>query len=218
MEVATSPPESTLSIPELEAQITELAGHLNAANHRWLALIAEFDRRQGWSDGLSQSCAHWLSWKCGLDLGAAREKVRVARALEGLPQIAGAMGRGELSYSKVRAVTRVATPATEEALLNVALSGTTHYVEAVVRQFRQAQELEEMSREARQYAHRRLTFFHDEDGSLIVKLQLAAESGALLLKALDAASSMCRCRATIVLKLGNMLQLQRPGMALIPFG
>ena len=135
----------------------------------------------------TQSCAHWLSWKCGLDLGAAREKVRVARALESLPQIAGAMGRGELSYSKVRAVTRVATPATEEVLLNVALNGTTHYVETLVRQFRRAQELEEMSREARQYAQRRLTYFHDEDGSLIVKLQLPAESGALLLKALDAA-------------------------------
>ena len=187
MEVATSSPESSLSIRELEAQITELAGHLNAANHRWLVLIAEFDRRQGWSDGFTQSCAHWLSWKCGLDLGAAREKVRVARALETLPQISVAMGRGELSYSKVRAVTRVATPATEDVLLNVALHGTTHHVEMLVRQFRRVQEVEEVSREARQYTQRRLTYFHDEDGSLVVKLQLPAESGALLLKALDAA-------------------------------
>ena len=187
MEVATSSPESSLSIRELEAEITELAGHLNAANHRWLVLIAEFDRRQGWSDGFTQSCAHWLSWKCGLDLGAAREKVRVARALETLPQISVAMGRGELSYSKVRAVTRVATPATEEVLLNVALHGTTHHVEMLVRQFRRVQEVEEVSREARQYAQRRLTYFHDEDGSLVVKLQLPAESGALFLKALDAA-------------------------------
>ena len=187
MEVATSSPESSLSIRELEAEITELAGHLNAANHRWLVLIAEFDRRQGWSDGFTQSCAHWLSWKCGLDLGAAREKVRVARALETLPQISVAMGRGELSYSKVRAVTRVATPATEDVLLNVALHGTTHHVEMLVRQFRRVQEVEEVSREARQYSQRRLTYFHDEDGSLVVKLQLPAESGALLLKALDAA-------------------------------
>ena len=187
MEVATSLPETGLSIRELEAQITELAGHLNAANHRWLLLIAEFDRRNGWSDGLTQSCAHWLSWKCGLDLGAAREKVRVARALEGLPQIATAMGRGELSYSKVRAITRVATPATEDVLLNVALHGTTHHVETLVRQFRRVQEVEELSREARQYSQRRLTYFHDQDGSLVVKLQLPAESGALLLKALDAA-------------------------------
>ena len=83
--------DSGLSIRELEAQITELAGHLNAANHRWLVLIAEFDRRNGWSDGATQSCAHWLSWKCGLDLGAAREKVRVARAIGSLPKISVAM-------------------------------------------------------------------------------------------------------------------------------
>ena len=73
--------KSTLSVSQLRAQITELAGHLNAGNHRLLMLIAEFDRRDGWSDGATQSCAHWLNWQCGLDLGAAREKVRVAHAL-----------------------------------------------------------------------------------------------------------------------------------------
>ncbi len=181
------PPLQALPIRELEARITELAGHLNAANHRWLQLIAEFDRRLGWSDGVTHSCAHWLSWKCGLELGAAREKVRVARALETLPMIDGAMGRGELSYSKVRALTRVATPATEPVLLNVARHGTTHHVEKLVRQFRRVQEVEEVARAALQHASRKLTYYHDDDGSLVVKLRLAAESGALLLKALDAA-------------------------------
>jgi hypothetical protein len=179
--------DTGLPIRELEAQITELAGHLNAAGYRWLRLIAEFDRRQGWSDGCTRSCAHWLNWKCGLDLGAAREKVRVARALESLPSIADAMSRGELSYSKVRALTRVATPATEAVLLNVALHGTTHHVEKLVRGFRRVQEVEELSREARQHAGRRLTYFHDDDGSLVVKLQLPAEAGQLFLAALDAA-------------------------------
>jgi hypothetical protein len=65
-------------------------GRLNAANYRWLTLIGEFDRRQGWADGFLHSCAHWLNFKCGLDLGAAREKVRVASALP---------GRGPLSPS-----------------------------------------------------------------------------------------------------------------------
>lgn len=184
---APTPASSPVPIRELEAQITELAGHLNAGNHRWLVLIAEFDRRHGWSDGFTHSCAHWLSWKCGLDLGAAREKVRVARALEGLPRISAAMACGQLSYSKARALTRVATPATEEVLLKVALHGTTHHVETLVRQFRKVQEVEELAREARQYAQRRLTYFHDSDGSLVIKLQLPAESGALLLKALEAA-------------------------------
>ena len=83
--------KSMLSVSQLRAQITELAGHLNAAHHRWLVLIAEFDRRHGWSDGATQSCAHWLNWQCGLDMGAAREKVRVAHALEKLPRISAAM-------------------------------------------------------------------------------------------------------------------------------
>ena len=113
-----------LPLEELEARITELCGHLNAAQYRWLVLIAEFDRRCGWGDGKLSSCAHWLNFKCGLNLGAAREKVRVAHALKDLPLIAGSMARGELSYSKVRALTRVACAATERDLLEIALHGT----------------------------------------------------------------------------------------------
>ena len=75
---------SELPIEELEARITELCGHLNAAQYRWLMLIGEFDRRQGWGDGKLASCAHWLNFKCGLNLGAAREKVRVAHRLDEL--------------------------------------------------------------------------------------------------------------------------------------
>jgi hypothetical protein len=81
-------------IDELAADICSLAGRINAANHRWLLLIGEFDRRKGWSDGLTQSCAHWLNWKCGVAMGAAREKVRVAHALENLPKISAAMESG----------------------------------------------------------------------------------------------------------------------------
>src|SRR5712675_348634 len=117
------------TIDELAADICTLAGHLNAANHRWLLLVAEYDRRNGWSDGATQSCAHWLNWKCGIDLGAAREKVRVAHALEKLPRVAAAMARGELSYSKARALTRVACAQTEEYFLSIALLGTAAPVE-----------------------------------------------------------------------------------------
>ncbi len=81
-------------IDELAAEICTLAGHINAANYRWLNLIAEFDRRNGWADSATQSCAHWLNWKCGMAMGAAREKVRVARALETLPKVAAAMALG----------------------------------------------------------------------------------------------------------------------------
>ena len=142
------------SLDELESEITELAGHLNAASYRWLVLIAEFDRREGWADGSTPSCAHWLGWKCGIDGGAAREKVRVARALEGLPMISAAMARGALSYSKVRALTSMATAETEDSLLMIALYGTAHHVETVVRLYRRAHEACELNRETIQYANR----------------------------------------------------------------
>lgn len=179
--------ERVRSLKELAAQITELAGHLNAANYRWLSLIAEFDRRQGWSDGATHSCAHWLNWQCGIDLGAAREKVRVAHALEKLPQIAAAMARGALSYSKVRALTRVACEQTETYFLEIALHGTAAHVEKLVRGYRRAKEAEELSRDEQQQATRKVSYFYDTDGSLVLKARLPAEIGALVIKALDAA-------------------------------
>jgi hypothetical protein len=174
-------------IAELEAEITELAGHLNAANYRWLMLIAEFDTRNGWSDWGTQSCAHWLNWKCGLDIGAAREKVRTAHALEKLPKISEAMAKGELSYSKVRELTRVACAETEEYLLMIARHGTAHHVEELIRQFRRAKEAEELSREAQQQASRFLSWHYDDGGSLVLKARLPAEAGAVVMKALNAA-------------------------------
>jgi len=188
MKEASPDAQEPRPLGELEAEITELAGHLNAAQYRWLVLIEEFDRRNGWSDGSTQSCAHWLNWKCGIALGAAREKVRVAHAIPKLPRIGEAMARGELSYSKVRALSRVACENTEEYLLNIALHGTAAHVERVVRQFRRAQEAEELSREERQQANRKLTYFYDADGSLILKGRLPAEIGAQLIKALEAAA------------------------------
>ena len=193
MDGGTSASDSPLSLGELEDQITALAGQLNAATYRWLTLIAEFDRRQGWSDGKLPSCAHWLNFKCGLNLGAAREKVRVAHALRGLPKIAASMSRGELSYSKVRAVTRVACAATEDTFLMVALHGTAHHVERLVSGYRRAREAEELSREARQHGNRSVSYCFDEDGSLILKARLPALAGALLIKALEAAMETLPC-------------------------
>jgi hypothetical protein len=110
-------------------------------------------------------CAHWLNYRCGIAFGAAREKLRVAHALKALPRISASMAKGELSYSKVRALTRVATVATEECLLNIALYGTANHLENVVRYFRRTQEVEALSREARQQANREVTHFFDDDGS-----------------------------------------------------
>jgi hypothetical protein len=190
MDGGTSAVIESISIQELAAQITELAGQLNAANFRWLTLIAEFDRRRGWSDGKLPSCAHWLNFKCGLNLGAAREKVRVAHALAGLPKIAASMARGELSYSKVRALTRVACQATEDTLLMIALHGTAYHVERLVSGYRRAQQAEELSREARQHSNRSVSYSFADDGSLILKARLPALQGAMLIKALDTAMKM----------------------------
>jgi Domain of unknown function (DUF222)/HNH endonuclease len=187
MDGTRSDPPPTVSTAELIDQITELAGHLNAGTYRWLMLIAEFDRRLGWNCGLTKSCAHWLNWKCGIDLGAAREKVRVAHALESLPLISAAMARGELSYSKVRALTRVACAGTEAELLSMALHGTASHVEKLVRRFRHVLEVAELSREARQYRNRSLSWRYDEDGSIVIKARLPAETGGIVMKALDAA-------------------------------
>src|ERR1700692_2852895 len=101
----TSSLAAACSLEELEAQITALAGQLNAANFRWLTLIAEFDRRHGWADGKLPSCAHWLNFKVGLNLGAAREKVRVAHALSGLPKMGAAMAGGEIGFQSGRGLT-----------------------------------------------------------------------------------------------------------------
>lgn len=109
---------------QLEDQITTLAGQINAANYRFLILIAEFDRRKAWAGWGIRSCAHWLNWKCSIAMTAAREKVRTARALAGLPAINKAFQKGEVSFSKVRAMTRVATKENEDYLLNIAEYGT----------------------------------------------------------------------------------------------
>jgi Domain of unknown function (DUF222) len=116
--------------------------HLDAATARLLDLIREFDERGCWDTGFS-SCAGWLTWRTGLDPGAARERVRVARALPRLPRIAEALARGQLSYSKVRALTRVATPETEGRLLAIGREGTAHHVERIVRGWRRLDRIAE---------------------------------------------------------------------------
>jgi len=176
----------TLSLDRLGDEIAELSAHLEAATARLLDLIREFDAREGWNIGF-RSCAAWLSWRVGLDLGAARERVRVARALGTLPLLAQALARGELSYAKVRALTRVATPETEERLLAVGRAGTADHVERIVRGWRRVDRKAEAAETARRHASRALHVYQDEDGMVILRGRLAPEVGALLVQALAAA-------------------------------
>ena len=125
-------PEPVAELDRLGDEIAVLSAHIEAATARLLDLIREFDTRNGWSNGF-RSCAAWLSWRVGLDLGAAREMARLAHPLGTLPGLARALASGELSYSKVRALTRVATPETEERLLAVGRAGTAEHVERIGR-------------------------------------------------------------------------------------
>jgi Domain of unknown function (DUF222) len=177
------PPAAPLE--RLEAQICELAGHLAAATCRFLLLLGDFDARRGWASWEMTSCAAWLSWKCQMSSGTAREHVRVARALRGLPVIRAEFGAGRLSYAKVRALTRIAVPDTEADLAELAAPMTANQLERFARAHRQVSSIDDESSRL----HRRLAFRFEDDGSLSGTFRLPPLSGAVLLKALRAVAA-----------------------------
>ena len=180
------PANPNAELDRLGDEIAELSAHLEAVTARLLDLIRQFDARGGWGNGF-RSCAHWLSWRVGLDIGAAREKVRVARALGTLPRLARALARGELSYAKVRALTRVATPETEERLLGVGRAGTAEHVELIVRGWRRVDRNAEAREAATRHRSRALHVYRDDDGMFRLRGRLEPEVGELLMQALAAA-------------------------------
>lgn len=166
----------------IEREIGELAAHIAAATCRWLELIGEFDRRQGHEALGFHSCGAWVSWRCGMDPRSAREHVRVARALEDLPLVHEEFSCGRLSYSKVRAITRIAKPEIEAELVELARFATAAQLDRLVRGYRRA-----VSLESAEAAHRDrfLSCEWDEDGSLRIRGRLAPEDGALFLQAIE---------------------------------
>src|SRR5690242_20171789 len=189
---AVSPPADVAASPaaphrvpleRVEAQICELAGHLAAATCRFLVLLADFDARRGWASWEMGSCAQWLSWKCQMSSGTAREHVRVARALRDLPVIRARFAAARLSYAKVRALTRIAAPATEAGLAELAGPMTANQLERFARAHRQVTRADDADTRVR----RRLTWRFEEDGSLSGTFRLPPLAGAVLLKALRAA-------------------------------
>jgi Domain of unknown function (DUF222)/HNH endonuclease len=168
-------------LSELAREIVQGAVRLSAATAAWLVLVAEFDEREGWGGPGIRSCAHWLSWQCGLGMGAAREHVRVARALRRLPGIAAAFLGGRISYAKARALTRVAEPATESTLLEFALTVTASQTERALREVRRADRIDRDTVAER----RQFDAFWDDDGMLVLRTRLSAEEGADLLNAVQ---------------------------------
>jgi hypothetical protein len=171
------------SVEQLGEAIADVASGIHAATYQLLVLLQEFDARNGWTNGFL-SCAHWLSWRTGIDMGAAREKVRVARALPNLPLLSGALRRGEISYAKVRAITRIATPENEARLLTIAYCGTASQVERLVRAWRWCDRREDQ----RKHLWRSVSCWVDEDGMVVLRARLTAEQGAVVQRALEAAS------------------------------
>jgi hypothetical protein len=165
-------PCSQAHCEQLENQITELSAHIHAATYRLLELIREYDDSHGWCGPGLNSCAHWLNWKCGINLGAAREKVRVAHALKELPGISDQFRLGEISYSKVRAMTRVATIENEDYLLGIARYGTAAHVERLVRQYRKVKRLEALERDNERHVMRQLDWYFDDNDAILCMLQL----------------------------------------------
>jgi hypothetical protein len=171
------------TVEDLSREIADLAAHLDAATHRLLTCIRQFDEAGGWYEQGADSCAHWLAWRIGLDPATAREKVRVARALGKLPAIDEALRVGKLSYAKARALTRVATPETEAKLLEVAVVATGAQLERLCRGYRRALAPDEALAPEERSVRRR-----DLPGGM-VKLQivLAPDEADLVLRALDRA-------------------------------
>src|SRR5207249_10908354 len=177
----------SMTTDALGSEICSLGAHIAAATCRWLLLIGEFDRRSGAGDWECRSTAHWLNWRCGVSLHTAREYVRVALRLTELPLVTEAFGRGELSYAKVRAVTRIATPANEGDLVELARAGTASHVDKVTRAFRRSVALNDESTEAR-HEGRYARWFHDDDGSIVMQVRLAPEDAEVVRAALVAAA------------------------------
>jgi hypothetical protein len=173
---------AALPTGHLDAEIAELAAHIYAATCRWLLLVAEFERRGAHEECGFQHCASWLSWRCSVAAHTAREHVRVARALAELPLVRGAFSRGELSYSKVRALTRVAKPTNEVELVEVALHASASQLDRLVGAYRGCLDPAE---ERAAHARRHLAYRWEDDGTLSIRARLPAEDGALFLRALE---------------------------------
>ena len=190
MAVATAqsePASSPSSAESLGREISELCSYIYAAEAKLLDLIHRFDADECYASLGFHSTAHWLNYQCGVGMNAARERVRVANALAELPKLKAALGAGKLSYSKARALTRIADSKNEDYLLMIATYGTAHHVEKLVALYRRSVRLQDIANAQAVYAGRELTVRYDEQGAMIVHGRFPAEQGALIVKALEMA-------------------------------
>ena len=186
----TSPianPVTKRNIDDLEEEIISLSKHMNQDEYRFLVMVREFDIRQGWRAYQFNNCAEWLNMKCGISPGTAREKVRVALALLDLPQCSEGFAKGELSYSKVRAMTRAGNVFNEATLVDYALKATAHQVEEHCRRLRNADRRQSTPDARRAWQARSLKRTCHPDGMMSIYVELPREQGELVMKALEMA-------------------------------
>src|SRR5436190_10386528 len=169
--------ERTDEMLELGERIAEASALLDTLTHSLLTNLRAFDAAGGWKAQGALSCADWLAWRTGLDRGAAREKVRVARALGALPIIDEALNRAELSYSKVRAMTRVACAENEQALVELARTSTAAQLEQACRLMRAPVEAND--------DRRWLRVKECDDGTLLLQVKVSADEAELILRACE---------------------------------
>lgn len=182
---------TTETFHRIANEIIALNGHMQGREFRFIELIRNLDALKPWSSEMPD-CAHWLNLNCDIDLVTAREKVRIARSLDDLPLIADAFRRGELSYSKVRAITRIAEWDTEAELIELARSTTAEHVSRHVRARRQADHLAAPGAALNAWKHRYLDCHTAADGSVVFEGRLPAELGAVFLRALERADDWMR--------------------------
>jgi hypothetical protein len=175
------------SLDRLEQDIISLSSHINATEYEFLVLVREFDLRQGWRAYHFNNCAEWLNMKCGIAPGTAREKIRVANALFDLNATSMAFQKGDLSYSKARELTRIATHRTEKKLLDYAIPATALQVENHCRELRNVQRDTSTIDAHRLHSQRYLSRSLHGDGSMTINVELPKETGDLVMKALERA-------------------------------
>lgn len=181
--------QRTGRVEQLGELLREQAAHLAAAEYRWLVLLEEFDRQEGWADQGARCCTHWLSWACGLSPVAARERLRVAHALAGLPAVSNAFRTGRLSYSKVRAITRIATPDNEGLLVTYGLHATAAQLERVVRDHRRVRDADDPSAAQAAFERRALGSRDHDDGTTSITVRLPTDVASEVLTIIDAVAN-----------------------------
>ncbi len=175
-------PREERPLAQIAADLGTLAAEIAAHTCRFLQVLAEFDAQDGWREYAGmRSCTHWLSWRCGMSGSTAREHLRVARALRALPLTQAEFAAGRLSYSKVRAITRVGTAANEDELVQVARAASAVQLDRLCAGVRAGAALDDVNARHRR---RRLSYRVEEDGSVCFSVRSSPEDGAQILEAL----------------------------------